>query len=78
VALAATGIVLSFLAMEGGDVSLVSAVLGSRPLFVFIFALILSRISPHVLIERFTPRTVFTKVIAITMIVTGITLINMK
>ena len=69
--------ILSFWAMAKGPVSLVSTILGTRPLFVFLYAFALSHAFPAVLNERFNRGTVtFLKIGATVLIVSGIALIN--
>ena len=75
--LALAGIVLSFWAIENGPVSLVSAVLGIRPFFVFLWALALSRVLPAALGESFTRGTIMLKVVSIALIVGGVAMINL-
>lgn len=75
---ALTGIIMSFWAIEQGPVSLVSAVLGVRPGFVFIYALALSRLFPAVLEESLTGGTVATKIVSIILIVSGVIVINLR
>jgi len=73
--LAPTGSVLLFLALEGGLVSLVSTVASSRPVFVVIFALILSRVLPGFL-EWQTGKGMLTlRLVATIMIISGIAII---
>ena len=72
---AVAGILLSFRAMERGPVSLVSAVLGSRPIFVAIYALILSRIAPKFIIWSGDKGMLALRLVAIAMIVGGISII---
>ncbi len=74
-ALALLGIILSLRALEQGPVSLVSAITGSRPMFVVIFALILGRISPQFLIGSASRQIVILRLIGTAMIVAGIALI---
>jgi len=69
------GVVLSFWAMERGPVSLVSTIASSRPIFVIIYALILSRTSPAFLKWQSSKRILVLRLIAIAMIVGGITII---
>jgi len=73
--LAPIGIALSFWAIQRGPVSLVSTIISSRPIFVFIYALIISRVSPMFL--EYQPGKVMLalRLIAITMIVGGIAII---
>jgi uncharacterized membrane protein len=75
--IALAGILLSFWAIERGPVSLVSTVMGVRPLFVFIFAVALSRVFPRVLDERLSRGIVALKVVSIGLIVGGVTIINL-
>jgi len=69
------GVVLSFWAMEMGPISLVSTIASSRPIFVLIYALILSRISPTFLEWQSGKRMLVLRLIAIAMIVSGIAII---
>lgn len=73
--LALLGIILALRALEQGPVSLVSAITGSRPMFVVIFALILSRISPQFLRGSASRQIVILRLAGTAMIVAGITLI---
>ena len=74
--LALVGILLGFWAMERGPVSLVSTILSVRPLFVFIYALALSRVFPAVLEERLSRGVAVIKIISIALIVGGVTLLT--
>ncbi len=69
------GAVLLFWAMERGPVSLVSTIVSSRSVFVVIYALILSRVSPIFLEWQYGRRMLTLRLIAITMIVGGIAII---
>jgi len=69
------GAVLFYWAMERGPVSLVSTIVSSRPIFVLIYALILSRISPMFLEWQSGKRVLALRLIAIAMIVGGIAII---
>ena len=69
------GVVLLFWAMERGPVSLVSTIVSSRPIFVVIYALILSRTSPMFLEWHTNRRMLSLRLIAIAMIVSGIAII---
>ncbi|MBE9483035.1 MAG: hypothetical protein IMY88_05070 [Chloroflexi bacterium] len=73
--LAVVGAMLLFWAMERGPVSLVSTIISSRPIFVIMYAFILSRISPMFL--EWQPGRVMLalRLLAITMIVGGIAII---
>jgi len=74
--LTALATVLLFWALETGPASLVSAIVGgSRPVFVFIFALILSRIWPTFLEWQPGRVALILRIIAIAMIVSGLTII---
>jgi len=75
--LAPTGVVLSFWALERGPVSLVSTIVASRPMFVVMFALILSRLSPMFLEWHPGEGRLPLRLIATAMIVGGITIIHL-
>jgi len=75
--LAPVGIVLSFWALERGPVSLVSTIIGSRPMFVLMAALILSRLSPMFLEWRYGKWILAMRLIATAMIVSGIAIIHL-
>lgn len=75
--LAPIGIVLSFWALERGPVSLVSTIIGSRPMFVLMAALILSRLSPMFLEWRYGKWILAMRLIATAMIVSGIAIIHL-
>ena len=73
---AVIGILMIFRAMESGPVSLVATINGSRPLFVLILALLLSRLAPGFLLEGQPAATGLSRrLIATLMIVGGITII---
>jgi len=57
---------------------LVSALASVRPAFVFIYALVLSRILPVALEERLTKGIVATKIVSIVLIISGVTIINLR
>ncbi len=73
--LATVAMILIYLAIDKGPISLVSAVIGSRPIVVVIFALILSRISPTSLEWQPGKGMLILRFIATAMIVGGITII---
>jgi len=73
--LAPIGIVLTFWALERGPVSLVSTIVSSRPIFVVIYALILSRVWPMFLEWQADRGMLALRLIAIAMIVGGIAII---
>jgi len=76
--IAVTALVLFYLAMQRGPVSLVSAIFSSRPLFVFLFALIISRFSP-LLLEWHTEKAMLAlRFLAVLMIVGGVVLIYLS
>lgn len=69
-------LVLGFWAIQNGPVSLASTIFNSKPLFVFIYAMLLARFMPGFLLEfRAGRRDVLVKIIATLMIVGGIALI---
>ncbi len=71
------GIMLSYRAIEMGPVSLVSTILGGRPIFVLTYALILNRVSPMFLEWHPGQRMLALRIIATAMIVVGIAIINL-
>jgi drug/metabolite transporter (DMT)-like permease len=71
------GIVLSFWALEQGPVSLVSTIVSSRPLFVLIGALILSRVWRSFLDWRYGRSSLILRLIGTVMIVAGIAIIHL-
>jgi len=71
------GFVLSFWSMQQGPVSLVSTILGTRPAFVFVFALALSFFFPSVLNERFSQGVIITRVVSIGLVIGGVTLLTL-
>ena len=76
--IALVGIILSFWAMEQGPVSLVSTILSIRPCFVFIYALALSRIFPAILEERLSRGIAIIKIISLSLIIGGVTLLTLS
>jgi drug/metabolite transporter (DMT)-like permease len=75
--LALVGAVLSFWAIERGPVSLVSTIIGTRSLFVFIYTLILSRVSPTFLEWNWTRAILVLRFTAIAMIIAGVAIIHL-
>ena len=69
------GNVLLVIAMSAGPVSLVSTILGTRPLFVFIFTVVLGWRAAWLLQEKLGPREVALKLTSAVMVVGGLTLI---
>ncbi|MEE8618591.1 MAG: EamA family transporter [Dehalococcoidales bacterium] len=76
--LAPVGIALLFWALERGPVSLVSTIASSRPVFVVIFALILSRILPEFTEWQPGKGMLTLRLVAIAMIFGGITIIYLS
>ena len=76
--IAPVGIILAYWAMAHGPVSLVSALLGSRPLLVLLFALALSRRAPDFLFWNKGRRLLITRAVATAMIVVGVAIIKMS
>jgi len=76
-ALVVVAIVLSVVAIQKGPVALASTVLSSRPAFVFVYALVLSRFFPQALNERLTGGIALLKFSAIALIIAGIVLITL-
>ena len=73
--IAVISVVLFYWAMERGPVSLVSTIASTRPVFVFIYALVISRFSEFLLEQRATKGILLLRWIAITMIVSGVAII---
>ena len=63
-------------AISYGPVSLVASVLASRPMFVFLFASLLSTKKISLLDESLTKETLGIKMVSIPMIVLGVVLLN--
>lgn len=76
-ALVVVAIILSVVAIQKGPVALASTVLSSRPAFVFLYALVVSRFFPQVLNERLTRGIALLKFSAIAMIIVGVALITL-
>jgi drug/metabolite transporter (DMT)-like permease len=70
------GFILSFWAIEQGPVSLVSAILSTRPAFVFLFAVAVSHFFPTALQERLTRGVILTKVVSIALVVGGVVMLG--
>jgi len=68
-------IALSFWAMQRGPISLVSTIIGSRPVFVAVFSLILSRALPGFLMKIPSMKVFVVRLAAILMIFGGISII---
>ena len=75
--LAALGIILQFWALERGPVYLVSTITSSRPMFVVIFALILSRLAPTFLEWQPGKGKLPLRLVAIAIIVGGMVIIQL-
>jgi drug/metabolite transporter (DMT)-like permease len=73
--IAVISIVLFYWAMGRGPVSLVSTIASTRPVFVFIYALIIGRFSDFLLKQQATRGLLLLRWIAITMIVSGVAII---
>lgn len=72
---AVIALILFYWSMQQGPVSLVSAIYSSRPLFVFLYAVIISRLSNFLLEEQTSGSTLLLRFIAISLIVGGIIII---
>lgn len=72
------GIILSFVAIENGPVSLASAIMNIRPALVFVFALVISRFHPDILNEQPDKSTIWLKIIAIAVITGGVVIISLS
>lgn len=69
------GNALLLLALANGPVSLVSALLGTRPVFILIITLVFAPFAKRALAETFTRADIVTKVISTTAVVGGIAII---
>jgi drug/metabolite transporter (DMT)-like permease len=76
--IAPVGIVISYWALEHGPVSLVSTLLSTRPLFVLLFALVLSWWAPGFLFWSGGRRLVAVRIVATLMIVAGVVVIEVS
>ncbi len=70
-ALAMTGILLAYRAMEDGPVSLVSTITGSRPVVVFFLVLLVRRFIPRLLVEEQVGRSSMVIRLAATLMIAG-------
>ena len=75
--LAPVGLALSLWALKRGPVSLVSTILGTRPMFVLLFAFILSRVAPSFLRLDSGKKFIVLRIIATAMIVGGLAIIHL-
>jgi drug/metabolite transporter (DMT)-like permease len=73
--LAPAGITLSFWAIQRGPVSLVSTIIGSRPVFVVLYSLIFSRFFPDFLVRFASRKMLILRLAATLMIFSGIAII---
>ena len=73
-----TSAIIAFKAMGLGPVSLVNAILNIRPVFVFIFSLVLSRFLPNIVNEPLQRRTALIKFAAIGIMTAGIVIISLS
>ena len=69
------GIILSYLAIQLGPVSLVSTIIGTRPLFVVIYSLVLGRLFPGFLVRFTTDKMLVFRLLATLLIFAGIAII---
>lgn len=76
--LAPIGAILLFWSIERGPVSLVSAIAGAQPVFVFVFAAVVGRMTYGVLLEkRMSRQELLMRFMAIAMIVCGVAIIHL-
>jgi drug/metabolite transporter (DMT)-like permease len=75
--LAPVGLALSLSALKRGPVSLVSTIVGTRPMFVLLFAFIVSRIAPSFLQLDTGKKMIVLRIIATAMIVGGLAMIHL-
>ena len=67
-----------FIAISNGPVALVSTITNIRPLFIFVFSLIISRFYPNFINEHLNRRTIIVKLIGIVMITGGVAIISLS
>jgi len=72
-----TATVLLFWSLERGPVSLVSTILSTRPMFVLLFAIILSRLFPAFLEWRATNKVLILRLIGTMLVVGGIVIVQL-
>ncbi|HIF70982.1 MAG TPA: hypothetical protein EYQ61_00185 [Dehalococcoidia bacterium] len=65
------------LALANGPVSLVSALLGTRPIFLLVLTLIFAPIAKRALAEEFTRADIITKVVSTAAVVGGVAIISL-
>jgi drug/metabolite transporter (DMT)-like permease len=65
------------LALANGPVSLVSALLGTRPIFILLITLAFAPIAKRALNEQFSRTDVVTKVVSTVAVVTGVVIISL-
>jgi transporter family protein len=66
------------LALANGPVSLVSALLGTRPIFILIITLIFAPFAKRALAEKFTRADIITKAVSTTAVVSGVIIISLS
>jgi drug/metabolite transporter (DMT)-like permease len=71
-----TAVFLSYLALKTGKVSLVTVIIQSKPILVFMMAIFLSLKLPHLLKEELTKKIITLKIISLLMIIIGIILLT--
>lgn len=70
--------IVAFKAMGMGPVALVNALLNVRPVFVFIFSLLLGWLFPSVINDRLNMRTALIKFMAIALMTGGVVIISLS
>ncbi len=75
--LSPVGLILALWALKRGPVALVSTIVGSRPMFVLLFAFIISRLAPSFLKLDSSKTIVILRIIATVMIVSGLAIIQL-
>lgn len=70
-------VVLALVAVNMGPISVISAILGTRPVFVFIYTSVLSSKKLRIMDEPLNKASLFSKAVAITMVVAGIGAISL-
>lgn len=76
--IAAVGAAIGFVAFASGPVALVSTIMNIRPVFVFLFSLIISRFYPNFINEKLNRSAIIIKLIGIALITTGVVIISLS
>ncbi len=70
-------VLIALVAVNMGPISIISAILGTRPVFVFLYTSVLSTNKLHAMDEPITRDVLFSKGIAIAMVVAGVAALSL-